>query len=133
MKIAIGPLHDAKINQALLHVNGKACDHTFTQGAQVWELSKLAENRLENLGLLKKHRQGARFEAISGEPVPNKYKYSRIATKIILERGANEWFLVSVSRGTIYAAGGYKIMRLLDEQHVALILATVSKANAKIL
>lgn len=121
MKIAIGLVHDAKINQALLTVNGKACDHTFTRGSQIWELSKIAESRLENLGLPKKYRQGARFEAVSGEPVPNKYKYSRHATKIILERGTSDWFLISVSRETIYASGGYNILRVSEKQDAAIV------------
>jgi hypothetical protein len=121
MKIPVGIMHDAKVNQALLQVNGKACDHTFTQGAQIFELSKLAESRLEALRLPKKYRQGAQLEAVSGSPVPNKYKFNRVGTRIMLERGATDWFLVSVKREVIHATGGYNILRLTEKQDEAVV------------
>ena len=116
-----------KINDALEKVNGKASAHTFTSFTQIQKLVEVAEKQLEALKLSKKHWIGARFEATSGEPVPKRYKYARIATRVILERGANHWFLIFVSADHVHSSGGDMFLRLSQEQDVE-IVSTLRKS-----
>ena len=112
---------DTKINDALAAVNGKAIEHTYSYVSQIAALAIDAEARLEALRLPKKYRQGAQLEAVSGSPVPSKYKFNRVGTRIVLERGATDWFLVSVKRDVIHATGGYNILRLTEKQDEAVV------------
>ena len=128
MKIAIRPIHDPKhisddmkINDVLFNVNGKAGVHTFDHVSQIWSLAVAAEARLEALRLPKKYRQGARFVAVSGEAVPNKYKYARIATMVKLERGPKCWFLIAAERTEIYQSGGSCRLHITKEQDKAVV------------
>ena len=112
-----------KIKDALEKVNGKATAHTFTSFTQIQRLVEIAEKQLETLNLPKKHWTGARFEATSGEPVPKKYKYQRIATRVVLERGANHWFLIWAGRDYIHASGGEMFLRLSQAQDAEIVSA----------
>lgn len=128
MKIAIRPIHDPKhviddmkINDALQAVNGKSGMHTFDHASQIWPLAVAAEARLEALGIAKKHRAGAFFVAVSGDRVPNKYKYGRNATFVRLERGATGWYVTRIEKRTIFCDGGSKMLFLTANQDAAAI------------
>ena len=128
MKIAIRPVHDSKhaiddmkINDALQAVNGKSGMHTFDHASQIWPLAVAAEARLEVLGIAKKHRVGAFFVAVSGDRVPNKYKYRRNATLVRLERGTTNWFITRVEKRTVFCDGGSKLLFLTANQDAAAI------------
>jgi len=110
-----------KINDALEKVNGKSIAHTFTSFTQIHKLVEIAEKRLEALNLAKKHWIGARFEATSGDQVSKRYKYHRIATRVVLERGANHWFLIYVHADHVHASGGDMFLRLSQEQDAEIV------------
>jgi hypothetical protein len=109
------------ILNALQSANGKASGHTFEYVHQLLKLAEIAERRLEALRLPKKYRAGARFVAVSGEAVPNKYKYTRIATMVKLERGPKCWFLIAAERAEIHQSGGWRRLHITKEQDKAAV------------
>ena len=64
----------------------------------------------------KKDRAGAQRLFVSGERVPNAYKWARTATHLRLERGSSDWFLVAVTATEIYQSGGYERTLLTPAQ-----------------
>jgi hypothetical protein len=109
------------IMNALQFANGIAGTHTFDHPYQLLKLAEIAERRLEALRLPKKYRAGARFVAVSGEAVPNKYKYARIATMVKLERGPKCWFLIAAERAEIRQSGGWRRLHITKEQDKAAV------------
>lgn len=105
-----------QVKAALFEVNGKADAHTFTCLDQINHLARRAESALENIGIPKKDRAGAIYQATSGDAVPSAYKYSRTATLVNLERRSGGWFLTSIQASTIYKAGGKSDIILTQAQ-----------------
>jgi hypothetical protein len=100
---------DANINAitaALKAVNGKATAHTYQYPGDIEHLAVIAEKRLEKLGIAKAERAGATLVAVSGSALPNAYKYSAIATRVVITRRGAGWYLTEVSGASIY--GGNK-------------------------
>ena len=85
------------IVDALSAVNGRADRWTLQHYYQVANAADDAEDRLDDLGVLKKHRPGTRAVHVGGTPVRSKYS-GGITTKITLERRSSGWFLVDVER-----------------------------------
>jgi hypothetical protein len=104
------------VEAALLAVNGKATAHTFTTYNALVDASQWAEKQLNTLGIPKGQRTGARLMALSGEAVPNAYKYSRQGTYILMERRAAGWYLTEVEASTIYKEGGFRRVALTQAQ-----------------
>ena len=113
MKIKIPTLQDcgskkvnlAPISAALAAVNGTAVDHTYDT-SDIVRLASEAEAFAITLFDNKKLVVGARYRAESGSKVATAYKYTRISTVVTLERCTTGWFLIEVSRGTIWGGGG---------------------------
>ena len=105
-----------QVKAALFDVNGKAGAHAFTCLDQINDLARCAESALENIGIPKKDRAGAVYQATSGDAVPNAYKYSRTATLVNLERRSSGWFLTSIQASTIYKDGGKSAIILTQAQ-----------------
>ena len=113
MKIKIPTLQDcgskkvnlAPISAALAAVNGTAVDHTYDT-SDIVRLASEAEAFAITLFDNKKLVVGARYRAESGSNVATAYKYNRISTVVTLERCTTGWFLIEVSRGTIWRSGG---------------------------
>jgi hypothetical protein len=113
MKIKIPTLQDcgskkvnlAPISAALAAVNGTAVGHTYDV-SDIVRLAEEAETFAVTLFTNKKQVVGARYRAESGDKVPSAYKFSRISTLVTLERFSTGWFLIEVSRGTIWGSGG---------------------------
>ena len=97
MKIRID---NPKLGAALDAVNLKADVHTAGTG-EIKGLGETLDKRLSAL-LPKKDWQGARASYESGGRVPSAYKYSRIITRVTLERGAGAWFVIGLQRLDIY-------------------------------
>lgn len=97
MKIKINAQNTAALEAALKNTNGKATAHTFNFPSEIIECARKAEAQLDHLALKKGSRSGAIASAISGGSIPNSYKYTRITTIAILQRGSSAWFLVSLS------------------------------------
>ena len=123
MKIKIPTLLDCsnkkanldQISAALAAVNGTAVDHTYN-ASDIVSLAEGAEAFAIRLFSNKKQAVGARYRAESGSDVANAYKYSRISTVVTLERCATGWFLIGVSRGTIWGSGGSQQLILNETQ-----------------
>ena len=123
MKIKIPTLQDcgskkvnlAPISAALAAVNGTAVDHTYDT-SDIVRLASEAEAFAITLFDNKKLVVGARYRAESGSDVANSYKYNRISTVVTLERCTTGWFLIEVSRGTIWRSGGSQRLILSEAQ-----------------
>lgn len=57
-----------------------------------------AEARLNGLNIPKKHRKGARFEAVGPGASALSYRYPIAQTLLSIERGSTAWFLVGVAK-----------------------------------
>ncbi len=104
--IKITKSNSVKIHDALHAVNGRARAHTFTEFFEIDRLAGDAEKRLDDLGIPKVCRAGAVYRAKSGERLPSAYRYSAIATSVILIRRSAGWYLDAVAEGEIW--GGSK-------------------------
>jgi len=82
--------------------NGRAMAHTLTDPSAVRRIARETEAVLADLGLPPAHRRGARAEYVSGKGLPNAYRYTGVATRLLFERGAKAWFLVAVERASAY-------------------------------
>ena len=65
-------------------------------------LANTAEKRLEELGLPKSARAGAKFEYHDSGPSANAYKYAQGATMVTIDRGTSAWYLTDVRRVEVY-------------------------------
>ncbi|CAB4147437.1 hypothetical protein UFOVP1017_28 [uncultured Caudovirales phage] len=108
-------LQTAALYKPLLAAHPRATAHTATV-KDLRDQALAAEAHLAALGIPKKDRAGAARVFVSGQPVPNAYKYSRTASDVRLERGASDWFLVHVAAVTIYQSGGVERTVLTPRQ-----------------
>jgi hypothetical protein len=104
--VAIRDENAIAIEAALHAVNGRARDHAYTSPGELSNVARTAEKQLEELRLPLKERIGARYLSISGAPVPNAYKGTRVGTALTLVRRASGWFLENVQRAVLYNSGG---------------------------
>jgi len=87
-----------KIHDALLAVNGRARDHTYTTWYEIACLAEEAETQLESLGIPKGSRRGAIYVSTSGKKLPSAYKYSVCRTQVRLIRQSKGWALLDARR-----------------------------------
>jgi len=124
MTIKIVKENAEKIEAALKEVNGNSFKHAFNTYTQVQKQVEKAERHLEALGLPMSARRGARFTAVSGEPVANAYRSTRNGTSIAIKRGLNGWFLVDVKHQDLYPnQGGESRLYLSQDQDEILVKA----------
>jgi len=102
LKISDNPADQAKIEDALRRVNGRATCHTYSSASEIIAIAKEAEEKLDQLGLPKKYRSGVVAEKTSGSKVPKAYKYNRIATYVKMKRGSRNWFLTFVAKVNVF-------------------------------
>ena len=107
----------AKINALLGEVNGRASDHTYLDFVDFKTDAERFILKIETLLGGKKHCVGAKFSIESGDSVPNAYKYTRIGTRISLERRASGWFVTDIKRVDIWAQGGKSAIVLTQAHH----------------
>ena len=100
--------NEAEIEATLAKVNGRAKTHTFTTFGEILRLSKEAEDELDDLGLVKSLRKGAKYWAESAEPVAKRYKSSRIGTNVTLVRKKDCWALSHAETYHFYPTQGGK-------------------------
>lgn len=84
-----------KIEAALKAANGRAKARTVT-ASQVLDLAVAAEEHLRKYAP-KNALQGSRLKFREGVNC-NSYKYAADATAVVLERGADDWFLTFAAR-----------------------------------
>ena len=124
MKIKINDKNTAALQAALEKANGSATAHTFRSWNSLIECARQAEAKLDYLGLKKGSRAGAIATATSGGSVAHAYKYTRITSIAVLERGASAWFLVDLSTAESYR-------RTAGEVFVSLTAAQDTEVTAK--
>jgi hypothetical protein len=108
----------APVQSILTAVNGGAEAHTYNHAAEIVEIVERAEAILfDNFSLSKKDAQGALIIATSGKAVAKRYKYPRRATRVVIRRGASDWFLSECDRTEIYTGGGgFRIVLPADKR-----------------
>ena len=104
--IRITAEHRPAIKAALHAANGRATSHVCRHATYVEDAASEAEARLEALHISKAARAGAEFVWISGDVLPNAYKYSVIRTRLRLVRRASGWWLTDVAAVECYPRGG---------------------------
>ena len=94
------------IKAALDAANGRATSHTCRHATHVEDLAGGAEARLQALPIHKTARAGAEYAWLSGDALPNAYKYTVIRTRLRLARRASGWWLMGVEAVECYPRGG---------------------------
>ena len=105
-KIRVIKEKSAAIELALAAVNGKGGGHCYTNAIDIMDIADWGEKRLSALGIRQKDMIGAQVFACSGEAVAKAYKWSRKATRVVLERRSSGWFLISAAATEVYTRGG---------------------------
>lgn len=122
MKIKITRENREEIEAALKAVNGKSTSFTITTLEEVGAAAVSADEHLNNIFLdTQKAAKGARFMFIPAGPSAKSYKYPVNSTRITIEKGAKDWFLVDVGATSIYPK---------NPSRTALILSPVQKRAA---
>ena len=94
------------IKAILEKTNGRATSHTFGSFGDLEAITLRAEKQLEAYGLNKKDRVGATVIAISGEKMPNAYKYQVTVNHAEFVRKASGWVLTSLTKHQQWFGGG---------------------------
>ena len=94
MRIKVSIQNNAAINAELLKINGRAESFTVTCTNQILQAIKGAEQKLS--AIPKAQWRGAMVMFRPAGPSANSYKYNAKSTRVYLERGATDWFLVNI-------------------------------------
>lgn len=106
----------AAIENLLQQTNGRALMHCYTTFQEIANVAKEAEKRVGQLLLRKKDFPGAVFEITSGEPMPKRYDYKRIATTVVVTRKKDGWYLSRAERSHVDIYGGRRGLSLTKDQ-----------------
>lgn len=106
-----------KINIILNEVNGRAADHTYYNYKDVEIDAAIVIGKVEKLLGGKKHNAGVVIAIESGDPVPSAYKYTRIATRVVLECRSSGWFITYIGRVDIWKKGGESTIHFTQAHH----------------
>ena len=99
MRIKVSIQNNAAINAELLKVNGKAESFTIVCTNQILQAIKRAEEKLS--ALPKSQWKGVKVMFRPAGPSANSYKYNAKSTRVYLERGATDWFLVRIQSDAV--------------------------------
>ena len=100
MRIKLTIKNNSAINAELAKVNGKAESFTITCTNQILQAIKRAEEKIA--ALPKSQWKGAKVMFRPAGPSANSYKYNAKSTRVYLERGATDWFLVKVQEDAVF-------------------------------
>ena len=89
----------AKIETALLEINGRATSFTIRRYSDVTDAVAIIDAKLSSLPV--KERTGATASYKPIGPTASAYKYDAKSTVITVERRASGWFLTGVSEGYV--------------------------------
>ena len=119
-----------KINAALDAANGKATSHTIRSAATICNIADDAEARLS--ALPKSERKGATLVHIPAGPSASAYKYAAATTRIVIERRATGWFLISAERAEVYPRAAQRTaMTISPAQRDEIARRAVSEFNIR--
>jgi hypothetical protein len=94
MRIKVNIQNNSAINAELLKVNGRAESFTITCAKQILEAINGAERKMS--AIPKAKWKGAKVMFRPAGPSANSYKYNAKSTRVYIERGATDWFLVNI-------------------------------------
>jgi len=106
MKITNDSKSAQAINALIEKTNGRANSHTFATFSDLEKITLRAEKKLESYGLSKKDRVGATVIAVSGEKMPNAYKYQIIVNHAEFVRKSSGWVLTGLTKHEAWGGGG---------------------------
>ena len=120
----------AKINAALDAANGKATSHTIRSWVLVDSVADEAESRLS--ALPKADRKGATLTHTPAGPWASAYKYAAQTTRIVIERRATGWFLISADRAEVYPRAPQRdVMTISTYQRDEIARRAVAEFNVR--
>lgn len=99
MRIKLTIKNNSAINAELLKVNGKAQAFTVICTNQIIQAIKRAEEKIAVLP--KAHWKGIVVAYVPAGPTARSYKYNSKSTRVYVERGATDWFLVNVQETAV--------------------------------
>jgi len=117
------------IQAALEAVNGRATQHTYTSYLEISDLVIAAGGALAKRFIPMKHAIGAKLIATSGQPVNNTYAksgFSRVATRVTIERKSKYWAITSIEKTEVGQQGGGARLVVTEAQR-DLALASFAK------
>ena len=94
MRIKLTIKNNSAINAELAKINGKAQAFTIICTNQILQAVARAEQKLS--AIPKAQWRGAQVMFRPAGPSANSYKYNAKSTRVYLERGATDWFLVRI-------------------------------------
>ena len=116
MRIKINEANSEKLEAGIAQVMGKAKSFVHTSKDLI-ALVDEAETDLSNFGLAKSNRAGACLIARMQGPSKS-YQFNAVASTVVFQRGASDWFLVNVIHDEICPAQTRKYRLDLSEKHV---------------
>jgi hypothetical protein len=102
MKIKITKDNASKIEAALKEVNGAATSFTIRLAGEVMGYADDIEKQLEKSQLPKANRSGVIAIITPAGPSAKAYGYAAKSTTVTIQRGAKDWFLISVREASVY-------------------------------
>lgn len=103
------------INAFIEKINGRAAMHTFCCFSDLEAITLRAEKQLEGYGLSKKDRVGATVLAVSGDKMPNAYKYQITVNHAEFVRKSTGWVLTGLTKHQSWGGGG-ELLTVTTEQ-----------------
>jgi hypothetical protein len=126
-KVKIEAKNKDLIENLLKEVNGKSTEHTYMYFYELQAICESAEKLwIERLNG-KKYLKGLKINSTSGIRVASAYKYTRNATRVLLERSAKYWFLVGIKNVSVFAEGGKTIHTCTYDQNIQAMTVLRSK------
>jgi hypothetical protein len=119
--IKITDVNRDKIEGALAEVNGKASGFTTTEYAIIKVIADNAAKDIATAAGGKKYLSGCKIIRCNAGSVAKSYRYTRIATEVIIEYRKTGAYLVAVNRVKLWPnTCGYRIVKLTDAATTAI-------------
>jgi len=114
----------AAITEALKSANGKATSFAITAPADIYALANRAEAILDARGVANVNRTGATVTLIPAGPAAASYKYAAASTRIVLQRGSKDWYLIEAKRFDVFPRAKERFVICIGPKAAADIHAT---------
>jgi len=128
MKTKIASINSEKITDALRAVNGRASKYVIDDFAYVNAIAEDAEKDLAKATIPKADRSGARVSYAPGGPRAKSYGYSAKSTKVTIERGSRDWFLVAITSSDVYPGQNERTTISVTNKQRAIIAGNALRA-----
>jgi len=116
--------HYAALAAALEKANGRATSHT-ARPSNIRPVADRLEAQLADLGIAKAHRAGAKAQYVSGDEVPNSYKYARTVSVIDLTRGPSGWYVTAIATQEVWPSAKTGAFLIVTPEQDAIAVAAL--------